>query len=281
MIAPTNKKAPPKRGGGSKIAIWGIVAVAVVAVAIALVMLPNSNDESNPDKATKRGRIATVSPNIKATSQMGVEEAEHAPETPMVVEEPKTNQWGNPAHWGHKKLRPSNYIRHDPDTLPLEERIFNTMADKSIAGLLVIEPGDDLIGSDEFDERFVKSFLHSIEHPIIIAKDDTDEERMLKRAVIDTRIELKARYDAGEDIAKIMTETRRELRELGAYREDLKKELENLRKDKTMTVEEMKAYVEAANVMLRERGAKEIVMPEFYYRQLEFRNQKHKELEGE
>lgn len=198
-----------------------------------------------------------------------------------VVSEPKTNQWGNPAHWGHKKLRPANYIKVDESKLPLEERIFHTKADKDIAGLLVVEPGADLIGSDEFDERFVKSFLKSLEQPIVIGKEDSDEEKKLKRAVIDTKIELKARYDAGEDIAKILTDIRRELRELGAYREDLKKELDNLRRDGNVSVQEMKEYVDAANIMLEQRGAKRIVMPEFYYKQIEFRNQMKQAEQGE
>ena len=80
---------------------------------------------------------------------------------------------------------------------------------------------------------------------------------------------------------EILTGIRRELRELGAYREDLKKELDNLRRDGDISVEEMKEYVEAANIMLEQRGAKKIVMPEFYYRQIEFRNKMKKAKQGE
>lgn len=198
-----------------------------------------------------------------------------------VVDSPKTNRWGNPAHWGHKKLRPAAVHRIDRSRLPLFEQVFPNRADKAIAGLLVIEPGTDLIGEEVFDESFVRAFLKSIESPIIVTRDDSDETKALKRAVIDTKIDLKSRLDAGEDIAKTLTDIRRELRELGAYREDLKKLIEEKSRDHGMSAEDMKDFVEAANIMLDERGAKPIVMPEFYYRQLEIRNQRIRALKGE
>ena len=61
----------------------------------------------------------------------------------------------------------------------------------------------------------------------------------------------------------------------------MKKHLDELRRDGNLTVDEMKDYVEAANVMLEERGAKKIVLPEFYYRQMEYRNKMRKQLKGE
>ena len=283
MIAPTvntgKAKAPPKRGGLRYVVLGGVV-VAIAAI-IAVIMQTSRHGDTEQGQEAKRKDIAgKVSP-VKIGIVEGVD-AIPEPATPkQVVTEPKTNQWGNPAHWGHKKLRPSQVHRLDRSTLPLYEQIFPNSADRDIAGLIVIEPGTDLIGSDEFDERFVKSFLKSIESPIIIGKDDSEEEKALKRAVIETKIELKARYDAGEDIAKILTDTRRELRELGAYREDLKNHLDELRRDGNLTVDEMKDYVEAANVMLEERGAKKIVLPEFYYRQIEYRNKMRNQLKGE
>lgn len=283
MIAPTvntgKAKAAPKRGGLRYVVLGGVV-VAIAAI-IAVIVQNSKHGDTKQGQENKRKDIAgKVSP-AKIGKVEGVDAIPETATPKPVVTEPKTNQWGNPAHWGHKKLRPANYIKVDESKLPLEERIFHTKADKDIAGLLVIEPGADLIGSDEFDERFVKSFLKSIESPIIISKDDSEEEKALKRAVIETKIELKARYDAGEDIAKILTDTRRELRELGAYREDLKKHLDELRRDGNLTVDEMKDYVAAANVMLEERGAKKIVLPEFYYRQMEYRNKMRKQLKGE
>lgn len=282
MIAPSkNVKPKAKRIGFARVAIWSIVLVAG-AIAIAIWFKnPDAEGKAKAEKA-RGGRIAEVAPSLadKDQSPIGIV-VDELPKIEPVVTEPKTNQWGNPAHWGHKKLRPAHISRIDRSTLPLYEQIFENSADRSIAGLLVIEPGDSLIGDEVFDERFIKSFLRSIESPIIISSDDSEEAKALKRAVIDTKIELKARYDSGEDIGKMLTDIRRELRELGAYREELQEEVEKFHRAEELTVEEMEEYVEAANIMLEERGAKPIVMPEFYYRQLELRNQRRKILRGE
>ena len=79
------------------------------------------------------------------------------------------------------------------------------------------------VGEMRYGPNFVKKFLRSCETPIVITKNDTPEIAELKKAVIDAKIELKARYDAGEDISEIMNQTRRDLVELGNVRHlDLK-----------------------------------------------------------
>lgn len=284
MIAPPAKQPSskkPKPLDLSRIALWTVVMI-VVAIAILFFLAKTDAPEKSTEKQ-RDGRIATVSQSTRVNrndSQIGIEIDKSTPEE-AAVEEPKTNQWGNPAHWGHKKLRPAMVHSIDRSQMPLFEQLFLNSADKTIAGLLVIEPGTDLIGDEVFDESFVKAFLKSIKSPIIISKDDDEETRALKRAVIDTKIDLKARLDAGEDIAKTLTDIRRELRELGAYREELKQLIAEKSRDHSMSVDDMKDFVQAANIMLDERGAKPIVMPEFYYRQLEIRNQKIKALKGE
>ena len=149
----------------------------------------------------------------------------------------------------------------NPDTMAL---VFSNTADKFIGQLVNIEPGTPLYGPPiKYDEKFVRSFLRSLTTPIIIDPDDSPEVAALKRAVRETKIELKARYDDGEDIAQIMTDTRKELQELGLYRSELQAEVNKIiRKDaKNLTDEQMQDFVDAANKMLAERGAKPIVLP--------------------
>lgn len=223
----------------------------------------------------QKGRIAEVEAAVLKPKK-AVEDVKDAPES--VVDHPPTNRWGNPWHWGpNKKLKPKHIARPDRSQLPLYEQIFENSADRTIAGLLVIEPGDDLIGGDEPSPWFMRSFLQSLKTPIVISEDDSEEAAALKRAVIETRNELKARYDAGEDIVKLLTDTRCELRELGAYRDELKKMVADYRRKKDISSDDMKDMVEAANKMLEERGLKKIVMPEFYYNQIELRNKIRKE----
>lgn len=290
---PNYSKKKIAQRGRSRVPTHRYGRVALVATAVALVLAAivffatlrgNRKEEiGNGKEVTKSKRIADAGRSFSQDSrdlQIGID-VDTPIEQGNAVEEPKTNQWGNPAHWGHKKLRPAMVHEIDRSQLPLFERVFLNSADKTIAGLLVIEPGTDLIGDETFDESFVKAFLKSIEQPVIVSKDDDEETKALKRAVIETKIDLKARLDAGEDIAKTLTDIRRELRELGAYREDIKRLIDEKSHDYTMSAEDMKDFVDAANVMLDERGAKPIVMPEFYYRQLELRNQKIRALKGE
>lgn len=274
-----NQPNPVKNKTSPKNPIWvrGVIAGAMIvggALFFLLVLSPSSETVAPVPPQTESEGISAV-PKQKPVK---VRKAERPIEVLPEVQKPATNQWGNPISWGpNKKLKPRNIARLDYSQLPLYEQLFPNSANRAIAGLLVIEPGTDLIGDDEFGPDFVKSFLQSLAEPIIVGNDDSEEAKALKRAVNETKIELKARYDRGEDIAKIMTETRRELRELGAYRENLTALIDEARRNRDATTESLNDYIKAANKMLEERGCKEIVMPEFYYRQLEMRNKFRKE----
>ena len=161
----------------------------------------------------------------------------------------------------------------------IEELVFKNAGDLKIAGLLTTEPGEMLIGDNEemFYRDFKKDFLKSLETPIVIEKDDSPEVVALKKAVHETRMELKKRLDNGEDIAQIMIDTRKELRELGAYREELKKMVEDYRNKEATSSQDLQDMVNATNKMLEERGAKKITMQEFYYKQIDLKAQLQKE----
>lgn len=263
----------------------GLVAAVVVVCGAAIawfVLSPAAPKESKADEKTK-GRIKEVTPApapkplvpkpgmVFTTNRFG-----------KVTEHPPTNQWGHPWHWGpNKKLHPAHTSRIDRASLPLYERVFQNSADRHIAGLLVIEPGTDLIGSDEPSPWFLKSFEKSLKEPVLVTHDDTEEVKELKRAVNETKAELKARMDAGEDIVQILTDTRRELRELGAYREELKKQVEEYRKKGDITSADLKDMVDAANKMLTDRGLKNITMPEFFYHNIDVRNKMRKAREAQ
>ena len=279
----SKKNAQPKRRGVRGALVVIVASLSLVLVVVAVWHLNGGYDETQSDYEAKRRKIADAGRSYERnqSNPQICKEVDASPVVEDANEAPKTNQWGNPAHWGHKKLRPVMVHEIDRSQMPLFEQIFLNSADKTIAGLLVIEPGTDLIGDDTFDESFVKAFLKSIEQPIIVTKDDDEETKALKRAVIETKIELKSRLDAGEDIAKTLTDIRRELRELGAYRQEIKSLIDEKSRSHAVTTQDMRDLVEAANVMLEERGAKPIVMPEFYYHKLEIRNQKIKALKGE
>ena len=102
----------------------------------------------------------------------------------------------------------------------------------------------------------------------------------IKKLWREMRKELKARLDAGEDIERTLVETRKELRTLGLYREELEEHLKEFAAEKEMTERDMRDFVEAANMMLKERGAREIEMPEMLIRKLRLRDARRKSAGG-
>ena len=132
--------------------------------------------------------------------------------------------------------------------------IFNHKCENLIASYLTLKPGEGMIGSPVLGERFRQQFLKSLEEPIIVTKDDSPEDAQLKRDMIATKIELKARMDEGEDICKILSDTHKEVQDLARYKSMLQKEVREAAKNPDMTMEDVDDLVEAANKMLEEKG---------------------------
>ena len=138
---------------------------------------------------------------------------------------------------------------------------FKHASEAQIAGLLEVRPGSLIVGDMKYSHRFVEDFRESLKEPIEILDTDSEYDRQLKRDVIETKKQLKAAMDRGEDIAQIMTDARNELRRLGQYRENLKKELNKLRADGSYTDRDIEDFAAAANKMLEEKGCRPIKMP--------------------
>ena len=174
-----------------------------------------------------------------------------------------TNLYGYVINRPHTAVVITN--KHDDADKSLEERVFTNSADQKIAGLLMLEPGELLVGdaSSLFGRGFTRAFLKSLESPIIITKDDDETTAELKRAVRDTKVEIKARFDAGEDIAELMAKERDELQAIGLYRKELENEIRKIARDDTISESDMADFVKAANLMLQERGGKPLEMPRF------------------
>lgn len=171
--------------------------------------------------------------------------------------------------YGYVINRPSTKVvitnRTDDADRPLEEQVFSNSADQKIAALLLLKPGEMLVGdpSTLFGRGFVRAFLKSIETPIIVEEGDDEVTAELKRAVRESKIEIKARYDAGEDIGELMSKECQELQALGLYREELKDQVAKFARDKSLSEDDMKDFVAAANRMLEERGGQPLQMPRF------------------
>ena len=171
-----------------------------------------------------------------------------------------------------KSIDPPARTNGQNRALSIEQRIFKYRADMEIAGLLMMHLGDMAIGDPEYDKWFERDFLKSFADPEFLLAGDTEEERALKKAVTEVKAELKARYDAGESLSRIMKEARAEMRELGAYKADIEREVRRLAKDGELSAEDIEDLVAAANKMLGARGIAPMKMSGFLRHQLKLRS---------
>ena len=242
-----------KRKGG----LWIVVGLSgIVIVAIAVLLLRN-NEQSVEDKtevATKKsGLIKTATPEIPSSAP------------PLKVEEKVVDPNARPTKVGEVVngyvMLPSGRI-HKPTGVVTNRvanygkskySIFENRSDNEIAGILMMQPGDALVGTKRYDKWFTQQFLKSIETPIIASEDDEPWQAELKDLVKQARLELKQAYDNGEDIAAIMTESRQQLQDLGKYKQAIRQLYAQSMKECNSDVE-LAELQRAVNIMLEEKG---------------------------
>lgn len=128
------------------------------------------------------------------------------------------------------------------------------------------------MGVHEFNKSFERQFLKSLATPIIVTKDDDEWAASVKRAVNETKIDLKARYDAGEDIVQIMNDAQKQQQELAVYRDELKRMVQKSAIKEAKDPQARKDLYDAANKMLAERGLQPLSLPSMLERRLELEN---------
>ena len=131
--------------------------------------------------------------------------------------------------------------------------IFENRSDNEIAGILMANPGNAVVGTKRYDKWFEKQFLKSIETPITVSPDDEPWQADLKKLVIQASLELKEAHDKGEDIAAIMSESRQQLQDLSKYKQSVKQIYAQNVKE-CATEQEVADLQKAVNVMLEEKG---------------------------
>ena len=132
--------------------------------------------------------------------------------------------------------------------------IFEHPSENAIAGILSQKPGMNAIGTVRYGENFKRDFLESLKKPIEIGEEDSDETKELKQAVIEAKAELKSAYDRGEDIGKIMEESRNEIKRLASYQLDIKQQVMEYARSEGASEDDVRLFIKAANEMLAAKG---------------------------
>ena len=251
-------KAPSKRKG----LVAGLVTV--IALGALCLWMFSGDEEAAASKKKDRGLIKEVTPAAAPKAKPAEpEKPKHKVEVKKLPNGQLMKYVDGKEVWAYPRQDPAKYGAVTSSMAQacrqLEQRVFDCTSDKQLAYLANYRPGDEF--GDGLDTRaFTKNFLKSLETPIIVMHDDPENVAELKRGVIELRKELKARYDAGEDIKKLVDDTIADYQRMGAYKMEITKAIQNLAKDPDVTQEEMDAFVNEANKMLDAKGLTRAVL---------------------
>ena len=268
---PHVEEKPKARPTIARGAIAGVAVVLLAGLAAWLILRPDA-DEQASKKEKKSALIKEVAAAAAPTNTV-VKKKRKFPGAPEGWDKPYPPK----AYWPDGTLKKhSKYVYVKTNhvniaSLSIEARTFDLISDREIASAINMDPGDPIVGGlPEFDESFTKRFLESLDKPIEDAEDDTTAQRELRQAVREARQELKARYDNGEDIAKVMTDFYRENEQLCLYKEELERQVDGIFREKKdqFSEKDVADLVGAANKMLEERGIPPLQMPNTFKRKM-------------
>ena len=251
-----------------RLSMWAGVCALVIALGFCVFrfLFSNDADDSEPDKSKVNRTVEVTQPRHPKALQ--VTESEDKPLTKFKTKEEQyfaeTNGLSKAmmAKWRFEHRQPAAWTNDSSKIEQPEYATFDFQSEKEIICLLTVEPGDTLLGDGNYGPEFERDFLKSLTQPIIVTKDDTPEQAEWKKMMIETKIDLKARMDAGESISEIMSSTRKEYQRLAEMKDFLADEIRSLRNKDGVTVQDIETCIDAANQMLESRGvAKRKITP--------------------
>lgn len=255
----------------------GLVAATIVVLgagAALFFLMPKSENSLEEKKDVKRQIKPAIADVAKTNLEVKAEVKEEQPKrvtkkgTPIPDRVQKDEKGVYRYPNGQRWVDPNdlNIVKH-----PKPRLLFKHTSENQIAVMLRLDPArmaPFLIGRRmPYGERFVKDFIDSLDDTIVIDKNDTPEEAELRKAVLETKADLKAAMDRGEDIAKIMNDTQKELDRLCQYHNDLKKMVKEAIDNPKFSDEDVADYVNAANELLKKQGLNGLTMPKLVNRQ--------------
>lgn len=244
------RSKPRKQSKGVWLVATTVVVVAAAVVAIALLPRGKVTPSAVVEKPVKK-KVAITPPMPAPKPQQPVEVKVDPNARPTKVGEVVNGYVMLPSGRIHK---PTGVVTNRvADYGKSKYSIFENRSDNEIAGILMANPGNAVVGTKRYDKWFEKQFLKSIETPIKVSPDDEPWQADLKKLVMQARLELKEAHDKGEDIAAIMSESRQQLQDLSKYKQSIKQiYVQNIKE--CATEQEVADLQKAVNVMLEEKG---------------------------
>ncbi len=132
--------------------------------------------------------------------------------------------------------------------------IFKYHYQNELAAYLTAPPGSQFVGERTYSDSFIKEVVETMSLPIEDGEKDTPEQRALREDMRAVMQKLKSEVDAGNDVAELFKETRKELQDLGVYKQTLEQEFRKIYSDAEMTDDDVDIALKSVNKMLEDKG---------------------------
>ena len=240
-----------------------VVALAILAVGVGvwwwLAMRPE------PEQGDGQERV-TPARTEKPETHPKPKDSASAASAPVVTNEvastnkPMTRRERMIAKYGKEPVtvRPGGKYRNG-ERLPEKRSVFKFASEKEIDRIISAEPGRRIIG--RFPKGFIdRDFKKSLEVPIEITDEDPPEDAARKRPMISVKEQLQQAVKRGESLEAILEDARKEVNALADFRDNMIKNLVQLKKSGAEP-QQIEDYYAAANKMLAEKQIKPLMTP--------------------
>lgn len=253
------------RSAYNRFRVWGLIISVLVVLAIGLLSLIRHDDKTNaadPEKA--RSAKQAKSTNVPKTGKP----------SSVKVSEPKEEKmhWGVPhSEWvklSHEEKVALGQAAYDAEAAKIDStylerkrmhdadiasRPFKHLSENIIANIFSLRLGDPILMGD-LPTTLEADFLKSLNQPIEINPDDSEETKQLKKEMIELKPQLKKMMDEGHTLEEILNDYRKSIAKVYDLELNLRRELDNIKRTAT-SVDDVKDFIEAANQMMINAGA--------------------------
>lgn len=209
---------------------------------------PEKPKAARPSASTNKTEVAKPNPNEKM--HFGVPHSEWV----KLSHEEKV-ALGQAAYDAEAAKIDSTYLErkkaHDAE---IAARPFKHTSENVISSIFSLNYGDHVLMGD-FHPTLQEDFLKSLNDPIVINDDDSEEVKRQKEEMIILKPQIKQLIDQGYTLKEILDDYRNSIAKVQELEFNLRKELDEIKRTST-SVEEVRDFIKAANKMMLDAGAK-------------------------
>lgn len=248
--ADTPRKTPePHNLAYKRYVLIGVFAIAVLMVGLFITTKTGKSEQTDSDKPQHRATIAHIE---RESSRLIASRPSKQMSSNQEATEMAQSNTAHANEVAERRIRRviTNNVSRVKD--PIE--VFNHRAEVELAFLACTPLGTSVIGSVDYNDEFIADLKASLKDDIIISSSDDEETVFYKESVIQLKKEVKELMKQGEDISKILAETRNELQELGVYKTEVEIMVNQIHNEEDLQDKEIDDLVRAANEMLSNKG---------------------------